>query len=42
MANNIWKMLDDMAESNPDNYQDFIDKHVKEGFQDIKTKKDEK
>ena len=39
MANNIWKMLDEMAESNPNDYKNFIEKNMKEGFNDIKTKK---
>lgn len=40
MANNIWKMLDEMAESNPNDYKNFIEKNMKEGFNDIKTKKE--
>lgn len=39
MANNIWKMLDDMANSDPDQYNKFIEKNVKEGFDDAKQKK---
>jgi HSP90 family molecular chaperone len=42
MANNIWKMLDDMANSDPDQYKKFIDKNMKEGFEDAKQKKEEK
>ena len=30
-ADNIWKMLDDMADSNPEAYKEFIDKVLKEG-----------
>lgn len=29
MANNIWKMLDDMANSDPTQYQQFIEKNLK-------------
>ena len=29
MANNIWKMLDDMASSDPTQYQQFIEKNLK-------------
>lgn len=29
MANNIWKMLDDMANSDPDQYNKFIEKNIK-------------
>ena len=29
MANNIWKMLDDMATSDPTQYQQFIEKNLK-------------
>jgi hypothetical protein len=42
MANNIWKMLDDMADSDPSQYENFIEKNLKEGFDDAKQKKDEK
>jgi len=42
MANNIWKMLDDMSESNPQEYQQFVQKNMKEGIQDVKKKQDEK
>lgn len=31
MANNIWKMLDEMSESSPENYKQFIQKNIKEG-----------
>jgi len=41
MANNIWKMLDDMSESNPQEYQQFVQKNMKEGIQDVKKKQDE-
>lgn len=39
MANNIWKMLDEMAENSPDQYKQFIQKNIKEGVQDVKQKK---
>jgi len=39
MANNIWKMLDDMADSDPSQYQNFIQKNLKEGLEDAKNKK---
>ena len=29
-ANQIWKMLDEMAESNPASYRDFIEKKMEE------------
>uniref|UniRef100_A0A8C5MU66 PIH1 domain-containing protein 2 n=1 Tax=Leptobrachium leishanense TaxID=445787 RepID=A0A8C5MU66_9ANUR len=30
-VNQFWNMLDDLAESSPDSYQKFIQKHMKEG-----------
>jgi len=30
-ADSIWRMLDQMAENDPDNYQKFINKHINEG-----------
>lgn len=30
-ADSMWKMLDDLAESDPEAYQRFIDKTLKEG-----------
>jgi hypothetical protein len=42
MANNIWKMLDDMAASDKDQYKKFIEKNINEGFEDVKQKKEEK
>lgn len=39
MANNIWKMLDDMANQDPQQYNKFIEKNIKEGFEDAKHKK---
>ena len=29
-ADNVWKMLDDMADSDPEAYKSFIDKILKE------------
>lgn len=39
MANNIWKMLDEMADSDPEQYKKFVEKNMKEGFEDAKQKK---
>lgn len=39
MANNIWKMLDDMANSDPEQYKQFVNKNINEGFTDMKQKK---
>ena len=33
-------MLDDMAENNPDDYKNFVEKNVKEGFGEMKEKKE--
>ena len=30
-ADSIWRMLDQMAENDPDNYKKFINKHMNEG-----------
>ena len=38
MANNIWKMLDEMSESDPEQYKQFVGKNVKEGMSDAKQK----
>ncbi len=38
-AENIWKMLDDMSQNNPDEYKNFIKKNMKEGFESMKEKK---
>ena len=35
-------MLDEMSESNPQEYQQFVQKNMKEGIQDVKKKHDEK
>lgn len=42
MANNIWKMLDDMADKDPDSYKKFIEKNINEGITDAKTEKEKK
>lgn len=34
-AENIWKMLDDMAENNPDGYKSFVNSNIKEGFSEM-------
>lgn len=39
MANNIWKMLDEMSESDPDAYKKFIEKNLSEGIGDAKAEK---
>ena len=38
MANNIWKMLDEMAENDPQQYKKFVEKNVKEGMDDARKK----
>ena len=35
-AESMWKMLDDMAESDPDAYKKFIDKALKDGATSFK------
>lgn len=42
MATNIWKMLDEMAESDPEQYKNFVQKNVKEGMADANKKIEEK
>ena len=42
MANNIWKMLDEMAESDPQQYKQFVQKNVDEGMKDVKKKNEDK
>ena len=42
MAENIWKMLDQMADSNPQDYQNFVDKNLKEGFEALKEEREKK
>ena len=39
MANNIWKMLDDMSSNDPNAYEKFIEKNIKEGLGDAKAEK---
>jgi len=42
-AENLWKMLDEMAESDPESYKKFIEKNIREGIEQGKeTKKDTK
>jgi hypothetical protein len=38
MANNIWKMLDEMSQNDPEQYKQFVQKNVKEGMTDAKKK----
>lgn len=39
MADNIWKMLDDMSSNDPDAYEKFIEKNLKEGLTTVKAEK---
>ena len=41
MADNIWKMLDDMADSDPEQYQKFIKKNMGEGLADAQSRQAE-
>lgn len=41
-AEHIWKMLDNMADSNFEEYKQFVSKHVTQGFQEINQEKEEK
>ncbi|KAL4442210.1 hypothetical protein ABPG74_009228 [Tetrahymena malaccensis] len=41
-AENIWKMLDDLSESNPEGYKNFVKNNLQNGFEEIKKEKDEK
>jgi hypothetical protein len=36
-AQQLWKMLDDMADSDPDQYNTFIKKNITEGFEHLST-----
>lgn len=36
MADNIWKMLDDMSSNDPEAYEKFIQKNLSEGLEDAK------
>jgi hypothetical protein len=40
-AGHIWKMLDDMAASDPDGYSKFVQNNIKQGVEDIKKQKPE-
>ena len=42
MANNIWKMLDEMSSNDPDSYKKFIEKNLSEGITDAKQEKQKK
>ncbi len=37
MAENMWKMLDEMAENRPEDYQQFVSKNVREGFESMQS-----
>ena len=39
-AENMWKMLDDLAENNPDGYQTFIQNNIEQGKEVIKEEKE--
>lgn len=41
-AEHIWKMLDNMADSNFEEYKQFVSKHVTQGLQEINKEKEEK
>lgn len=41
-ANQLWKMLDDMADSDPDGYKKFIDTNMKKGMEVMKKEKEQK
>lgn len=42
MAENLWKMLDEMAENRPEDYQQFVSKNVKEGFESMQEDRKKK
>jgi hypothetical protein len=42
LANNIWKLLDEMSENDPLSYEKFIEKNLTEGFMDAKVEQDKK
>ena len=42
MANNIWKMLDEMSSNDPEAYKKFIEKNLSEGVSDAKAEKEKK
>lgn len=39
-AEQYWKMLDDMAESDPKNYKNFVDTNIKNGQEDFQKQKE--
>ena len=39
MANNIWKMLEEMSSNDPSAYEKFIEKNLSEGLTDAKAEK---
>lgn len=41
-ASNIWKMLDEMVENNPDEYKKFVEGHIKGGVEDLKKENKKK
>lgn len=40
-AENIWKMLDDLSENNPDGYQQFISSNISQGKEAIRKEREE-
>lgn len=36
MANNIWKMLDEMSANDPEAYKNFVEKNINDGVVDAK------
>lgn len=42
MANNIWKMLDEMSESDPEAYKKFVEKNINEGLGEAKVQREKK
>ncbi|CAD8193025.1 unnamed protein product [Paramecium octaurelia] len=41
-AQHIWKMLDDMAASDPQAYKQFVEKNIQAGMEEMKTEKQQK
>lgn len=39
-AENMWKMLDDLAENNPDGYQTFVSSNIEQGKQAMETERE--
>lgn len=41
-AENIWKMLDDLSENNPESYKSFIKNNMQNGMEEMKKEKEKK